>query len=67
MENFSVHFNKLRAVILLTALESSLPATILSVSNALIVPVVLLPNLLGLKLDGIWMNTPIKGTFRFCM
>ena len=43
----------------LTALEISLPATILSVSNALIVPVVLLPILWRLKLDGIWMNTPI--------
>ena len=43
----------------LTALEVPLPATILSVSNALIVPVALLPVLWALKLDGVWLNTPI--------
>ncbi|MBS6771637.1 MAG: MATE family efflux transporter [Faecalibacterium prausnitzii] len=43
----------------LTALEVPLPATILSVSNALIIPVALLPVLWMLKLDGIWLNTPI--------
>ncbi|WP_249311566.1 MULTISPECIES: MATE family efflux transporter [Congzhengia] len=43
----------------LVALEVPLPATILSVSNALIIPIVLLPVLWPLKLDGIWLNTPI--------
>ena len=43
----------------LAALRAPLPATILSVSNALIVPIVLLPVLWPLKLDGIWLNTPI--------
>ncbi|MFT4104467.1 MAG: MATE family efflux transporter [Lacrimispora sp.] len=43
----------------LVALEIPLPATILSVSNALIVPIALLPIMWSLKLDGIWLNTPI--------
>ena len=43
----------------LTALEVPVPATILSVSNALIIPVALLPVLWVLQLDGIWLNTPI--------
>lgn len=43
----------------LTALEIPLPATILSVSNALIIPIVLLPMMWSLNLDGIWLNTPI--------
>lgn len=43
----------------LTALEVPLPATILSVSTALIVPIALLPVLWGLKLNGIWLNAPI--------
>lgn len=43
----------------LTALEIPLPATILSVSNAFIIPIALLPVLWPFGLDGIWMNTPI--------
>lgn len=43
----------------LVALEIPLPATILSVSNALIIPIALLPVMWSLKLDGIWLNTPI--------
>ena len=43
----------------LTALEIPLPATILSVANALIVPIALLPVLWPLGLNGIWLNTPI--------
>ncbi len=43
----------------LVALEVPLPATILSVSNALIIPIVLLPVLWPLNLNGIWLNTPI--------
>lgn len=41
------------------ALEAPLPAAILSVSNALIIPIALLPVLWSMKLDGIWLNTPI--------
>lgn len=43
----------------MVALEVPLPAVILSVSNALVIPIVLLPILWSFKLDGIWMNTPI--------
>ena len=43
----------------LIALEVPLPAAILSVSNALIIPIALLPVLWPLNLDGIWLNTPI--------
>lgn len=43
----------------MVAVESPLPAAILSVSNALIIPIALLPVLWSMKLDGIWLNTPI--------
>lgn len=43
----------------LVALKIPLPATILSVSNTLIIPIALLPIMWSLKLDGIWLNTPI--------
>ncbi len=43
----------------MVAVESPLPAAILSVSNALIIPIALLPILWSMKLDGIWLNTPI--------
>ena len=43
----------------LIALEKPLPATILSVANAFVFPVALLAVLWPLKLDGIWLNTPI--------
>lgn len=44
----------------LVALEKPLPATILSVSYALILPIGLLPLLWKLKLTGIWLNAPIS-------
>jgi Na+-driven multidrug efflux pump len=43
----------------MVALENPLPAIILSVSNALIIPIALLPIMWSFNLDGIWMNTPI--------
>ena len=43
----------------LVTLENPLPATILSLANALVIPVALLPVLWPLKLDGLWLNTPI--------
>lgn len=43
----------------LVALEKPLPATILSVSNAFVLPIVLLPVLWKLELTGIWLNAPI--------
>ena len=43
----------------LVTLERPLPATILSLANALGIPIALLPILWPLKLDGLWMNTPI--------
>lgn len=41
------------------AIDKPLPATVLSLSNALVVPILLLPALWSLGLDGIWLNTPI--------
>lgn len=43
----------------LVTLEKPLPATVLSVANALVIPIALLPMLWSLKLDGLWLNTPI--------
>lgn len=43
----------------LIALDKPLPATILSVANAFVIPVILLVVLRPLSLDGIWLNTPI--------
>lgn len=44
---------------LLVTLERPLPATILSVANALFIPIILLPILWPLKLNGLWLNTPV--------
>ena len=44
---------------LMVALEKSAWATILSLSNAIIFPLLLLPTLWSLKLNGLWMNAPI--------
>lgn len=44
---------------LFIGLEKPLPAAILSVSNALVIPIALLPVLWSMQLDGIWWNTPI--------
>lgn len=43
----------------LVTLEKPLPATVLSLANALVIPIVLLPILWPLKLDGLWLNTPV--------
>lgn len=43
----------------LVTLERPLPATILSLANALILPVALLPVLWPFHLDGLWLNAPI--------
>lgn len=40
-------------------LEKPLPAAILSLASALVIPVALLPLLWPLKLNGLWLNTPI--------
>ncbi len=40
----------------LIALERPLPATIISVSSAFVFPVVLIPVLWGMGLDGLWIN-----------
>ena len=44
---------------ILTTLEFPLPATVLSVANALVIPLVLLPLLWSLGLTGVWLNSPI--------
>ncbi len=44
----------------LIALDKPGPATVLSVSNAFVLPVVLLALLWPLGLDGVWLNTPIN-------
>lgn len=44
----------------LIALDKPTPATVLSVSNAFVLPVVLLGLLWPLGLDGVWLNTPIN-------
>ncbi len=43
----------------LIALDKPMPATILSVANAFIFPVLLLAALHPLKLNGLWLNSPI--------
>lgn len=43
----------------LVTLERPLPAAILSLANALIIPVALLPVLWPLRLDGLWLNAPV--------
>jgi len=43
----------------LIALDKPFPATVLSVTNAFVLPVFLLGTLWTLKLDGIWLNAPV--------
>jgi Na+-driven multidrug efflux pump len=43
----------------LVTLEKPLSSTIISVANALVIPVALLPVMQPLKLDGLWLNTPV--------
>lgn len=44
---------------LLVALDRPLPASILSVCNALVFPMLALALLWSLELDGLWLNTPV--------
>lgn len=44
---------------LFVTLEKPLHATVLSLTNALVIPIALLPVLWPLELDGLWLNTPI--------
>lgn len=43
----------------LIALDKPFPATVLSVANALVFPVILLAILWPLQLNGLWLNTPV--------
>lgn len=43
----------------LVAINQPLPATVLSVANALVIPLILIALLWPLKLMGIWMNFPL--------
>ncbi len=43
----------------LIALDKPMPATVLSVANAFVLPVALLAILWPMGLDGVWLNTPI--------
>lgn len=44
---------------LLITLEKPFSATVLSLANALVIPIALLPMLWRLELNGLWLNTPI--------
>lgn len=47
----------------LVAVDRPLPASILSVCNALVFPMITLVLLWGLALDGLWLNTPVTCLF----
>ena len=44
---------------LFVALDRPVPATVLSILNALVFPVILIAALWGLGLDGLWLNAPL--------
>ncbi|MGC4018745.1 MAG: hypothetical protein QM793_05660 [Muricomes sp.] len=41
------------------ALDKPFPAAVLSVSNAFVFPIILLAVMWPLKLNGLWLNTPV--------
>lgn len=43
----------------LIAIEKPVPATVLSVSNALVLPLILIAAFYSMGLDGLWLNTPV--------